>query len=91
MTAAKRCWNYQKGGFQWYLPCLMELGVLCAYRDEINKSNERNWMSDECLLPTEDSMKLGFGVAVRAVRSTAGACTLVMATSTTSPSATVTW
>ena len=20
MTAAKRCWNYQKGGFQWYLP-----------------------------------------------------------------------
>lgn len=25
MTAAKRCWNYQKGGLQWYLPCLMEL------------------------------------------------------------------
>ena len=38
MTAAKRCWNYQKGGLQWYLPCLMELGVLCAYRDEINKA-----------------------------------------------------
>lgn len=55
MTAAKRCWNYQKGGFQWYLPCLMELGVLCAYRDEINKAMKEIGCPDECLLPTEDS------------------------------------
>ena len=55
MTAAKRCWNYQKGGRQWYLPCLMELGVLCAYRDEINKAMKEIGCPDECLLPTEDS------------------------------------
>lgn len=55
MTAAKRCWNYQKGALQWYLPCLMELGVLRAYRDEINKAMEEIGCPDECLLPTEDS------------------------------------
>lgn len=55
MTAAKRCWNYQKGDLQWYLPCLMELGVLCAYRDEINKAMKEIGCPDECLLPTEDS------------------------------------
>ena len=55
MTAAKRCWNYQKGGLQWYLPCLMELGVLCAYRDEINKAMKEIGCPDECLLPPEDS------------------------------------
>ena len=44
-----------KGGFQWYLPCLMELGVLCAYRDEINKAMKEIGCPDECLLPTEDS------------------------------------
>lgn len=55
MTAVKRCWNYQKGGLQWYLPCLMELGVLCAYRDEINKAMKEIGCPDECLLPTEDS------------------------------------
>ena len=40
MTAAKRCWNYQKG---------------CAYRDEINKAMKEIGCPDECLLPTEDS------------------------------------
>ena len=55
MTAAKRCWNYQKGRLQWYLPCLMELGVLCAYHDEINKAMKEIGCPDECLLPTEDS------------------------------------
>ena len=55
MTAAKRCWNYQKGGLQCYLPCLMELGVLCAYHDEINKAMKEIGCPDECLLPTEDS------------------------------------
>lgn len=55
MTAAKRCWNYQKGNLQWYLPCLMELGVLRAYRDEINKAMEEIGCPNECLLPTEDS------------------------------------
>ena len=36
-------------------------------------------------------MKLGFGVAVRAVRATAGSWALVMAASTTTASATVPW
>lgn len=60
MTAAKRCWNYQKGGLQWYLPCLMELGVLCAYHDEINKAMKEIGCPDECLLPTEDSDETWF-------------------------------
>ena len=37
MTAAMRCWQYDKGGLQWYLPCLYELGTIIAYRDELNK------------------------------------------------------
>ena len=32
-----------------------ELGVLCAYRDEINKAMKEIGCPDECLLPTEDS------------------------------------
>ena len=37
MTAAMRCWQYGKGGLQWYLPCLYELGAIIAYHDELNK------------------------------------------------------
>lgn len=37
MTAALRCWQYEKGNLQWYLPCLYELGTIIAYRDELNK------------------------------------------------------
>lgn len=37
MTAAMRCWRYDKGGLQWYLPCLYELGTIIAYRDELNE------------------------------------------------------
>ena len=37
MTAAKRCWQYGKGGLQWYLPCLYELAAIIAYYDELNK------------------------------------------------------
>lgn len=37
MTAAMRCWQYDKGDLQWYLPCLYELGTIIAYRDELNE------------------------------------------------------
>ena len=37
MTAAMRCWQYDKGGLQWYLPCLYELGTIIAYRNELNE------------------------------------------------------
>ena len=37
MTAAIRCWTYHKGGLQWYLPSLYELGTIIAYRDELNE------------------------------------------------------
>lgn len=37
MTAAIRCWAYRRGGFQWYLPSLYELGAIIAYRNELNK------------------------------------------------------
>lgn len=35
-TAAKLCWNYGHKGIQWYLPSLLELGTICAYKEEIN-------------------------------------------------------
>lgn len=58
MTAAMRCWQYDNGGLQWYLPCLYELGAIIAYRDELNKvlrmlgadiidENEFFWSSSE--------------------------------------------
>lgn len=37
MTAAMRCWHYNKGNLQWYLPSLYELGTIIAYRDELNE------------------------------------------------------
>ncbi len=36
-TAAKLCWNYNHKGFQWYLPCLLELNAVCANMEEINE------------------------------------------------------
>ncbi len=36
-TAAVTCWNYNKGGLQWYLPCIYELSTIAAYREEINE------------------------------------------------------
>ena len=35
MTAAKRCWEYNKGGLQWYLPCVYELCTMFAFWPEI--------------------------------------------------------
>lgn len=55
MTAAKRCWEYKAGGLQWYLPSLMELGVIYTLRGEINEAMERLGCDSDCLLPTEDS------------------------------------
>lgn len=58
MNAAIRCWDYGKGGLQWYLPSLYELGTIIAYRDEINEvldmlgmpeldENDYGWSSSE--------------------------------------------
>ena len=52
LTAAKWCWNYQKGNFQWYLPSLMELGALFLIRDQINNTIKQ--LGGD-LLPTENS------------------------------------
>lgn len=35
-SAAKMCWDYNKGDLQWYLPCLNELCAMSTYIDEIN-------------------------------------------------------
>lgn len=51
MTAAIRCWTYHKGGLQWYLPSLYELGTIIAYRDELNKVLE---MLDADLFDEDD-------------------------------------
>lgn len=37
VVAAMQCWEYNRGGLQWYLPCLYELGTIIAYRDKLNK------------------------------------------------------
>jgi len=49
-TAAQRCWKYDKGGLQWYLPCLYELGVIAAYKDEINEALRLLACPDDMLL-----------------------------------------
>ena len=59
MTAAMRCWQYNRGGLQWYLPSLYELGTIIAYRDELNEvlemldadlfdKDDWGWSSSEC-------------------------------------------
>ncbi len=59
MTAAMRCWQYNKGNLQWYLPSLYELGTIIAYRDELNEvlemldadqfdEDDWGWSSSEC-------------------------------------------
>lgn len=52
MTAAKRCWEYKAGCLQWYLPSLMELGVIYTFRDEINEAMKLLGCESDCLLPT---------------------------------------
>lgn len=37
MTAAMRCWQYNRGNIQWYLPSLHELGTIIAYCNKLNK------------------------------------------------------
>lgn len=56
MTAAKRCWRYQKGdcGCQWYLPSVMELGALFLVRDEVNDAMKKLGCNNSCLLPTNN-------------------------------------
>lgn len=55
VTAAKWCWNYQKGDFQWYLPSVMELAALFLVRDQVNNAMEQLGCDSDCLLPTENS------------------------------------
>ena len=70
MNAAIRCWDYGKGGLQWYLPCLYELGTIIAYRDEINEvldmlgmpeldENDYGWSSSEN--NTHNAWNVNFG------------------------------
>lgn len=36
-TAAQKCWNYTAGGLKWYLPSVLELATIYAFKDEINE------------------------------------------------------
>ena len=56
-TAAKWCWQYRRGDCQWYLPSLMELGVLFLARDQINDAMKQLGCCSDCLLPTKNSDK----------------------------------
>ena len=55
LTAAKWCWSYQKGDFQWYLPSVMELGALFLVRDQVNDAMKQLGCDSDGLLPTENS------------------------------------
>lgn len=46
MYAAKRCFEYQCANLQWHLPSLYELGMLAAFKDEINAALEELGLSD---------------------------------------------
>ena len=70
MTAAMRCWQYDKGGLQWYLPCLYELGTIIAYRNELNEvfemldvdifdEDDCGWSSSE--YGSRNAWRVGFG------------------------------
>ena len=70
MTAAMRCWQYDKGGLQWYLPCLYELGTIIAYRNELNEvfemldadifdEDDCGWSSSESY--SHDAWSVNFG------------------------------
>ena len=54
-TAAKWCVNYQKDGFPWYLPSVMELAALFLVRDQVNDAMKHLGCDSKCLLPTENS------------------------------------
>ena len=55
LTAAKWCWRYQKGDFQWYLPSVMELGALLLVHDQVNDAMEQLSCDSDCLLPTANA------------------------------------
>jgi hypothetical protein len=46
MYAAKRCLEYDCAGLQWYLPSLYELGMLQAFKSEINAALDELGLSD---------------------------------------------
>lgn len=46
MYAAKRCLEYDCAGLQWYLPSLYELGMLAAFKNEINVVLDELGLSD---------------------------------------------
>lgn len=57
MTAAQKCLSCEPKKFQWYLPSLVELGVIYALRDEINDAMKQLGCDNTCLLPTEKFCK----------------------------------
>ena len=74
MTAAMRCWQYNKGNLQWYLPSLYELGTIIAYRDELNEVLE-------CLVLTSLMKMIWAGVVPRATVGAHGLSTSVIVAS----------
>ena len=94
MNAAIRCWDYGKGGIQWYLPSLYELGTIIAYRDEINEVldmldmpelNEKDygWSSSEYY--THYAWGVGFGNGYFSGSSSECSSNVVRAVSAFSP------
>lgn len=82
-TAAKLCWNYGHKGLQWYMPCLLELNVVCANKEEINELlklvggdplslDECYWSSTEYNAGSSWYVNFGDGVSGVGVKYSAG-------------------
>ena len=68
MTAAIKCWYYDEGSLQWYLPSLYELATIIAYRDGINDVLDALGLFQRFLLPSVLRYHSGSGSLSPAVR-----------------------
>lgn len=52
-TAAIKCWEYGVDGRQWYLPCLHELWLMAAFREEFNDIIDQLGFDESCQLDAD--------------------------------------
>lgn len=52
-TAAIKCWELGVDNRQWYLPCLHELGLMAAFREEFNEIIDQLGFDESCKLDEE--------------------------------------
>ena len=52
-TVAIKCWEYGVDGRQWYLPCLHELWLMAAFREEFNDIIDQLGFDESCQLEAD--------------------------------------